>query len=418
MFRASAAGGGGRGRDDRGPRGRRGRRRPSRRSRAAAAAGAGRRGRASRKRSDKTAAAPVRDVDRRGVRARRAAVAPAPTRLALADAEWRALEARASSRKRSRRRCARADWNESCRQLGAGISSSWATSRASPAEPSTPRCAYRSALRRFPERRPRGLRPGPSRLRPAQELRGRGELLPSYVQTFPERAARRARPPVFCWSRGIKAGRQCRGTRRRRRSTYARSRTDRTPSWHATPSVTDPSACCRADRRGHRRRLARRARGRAGRDHRQRQRDRRRQADIAAARRAAGGDGGRSAGRAPGGRAGGAGARRVARRRSIRSSPIEDLVRQALAGGARGVVVADGRRTEFWVAEEGSDRIAMRQELEIENSPAMESVLSLRTVEFLRVSLGLVGRAAHAARRRAAVVPAPEERGHARRASA
>lgn len=71
--------------------------------------------------------------------------------------------------------------------------------------------------------------------------------------------------------------------------------------------------------------------------------------------------------------------------------PIEELVRMALAGGARGVVVADGRRTEFWVAEEGSDRIAMRQELEIDSSPAMESVLSLRTVEFLRVSLGLTG---------------------------
>jgi hypothetical protein len=73
--------------------------------------------------------------------------------------------------------------------------------------------------------------------------------------------------------------------------------------------------------------------------------------------------------------------------------PIDEMVRMALAGGARGVVVADGRRTEFWVAEEGSDRIAMRQELEIEQSPAMESVLSLRTVEFLRVSLGLTGHA-------------------------
>ena len=72
---------------------------------------------------------------------------------------------------------------------------------------------------------------------------------------------------------------------------------------------------------------------------------------------------------------------------------IEDLVKQSLAGGARGVVVADGRRTEFWVAAEGSDHIAMRQELEIETGPSMESVLSLRTVEFLRVSLGLVGRA-------------------------
>jgi len=72
--------------------------------------------------------------------------------------------------------------------------------------------------------------------------------------------------------------------------------------------------------------------------------------------------------------------------------PIEELVRQAITGGARGVVVADGRRTEFWVAEEGSDRVAMRQELEIETSPSMESVLSLRTVEFLRVSLGLTSR--------------------------
>jgi len=71
---------------------------------------------------------------------------------------------------------------------------------------------------------------------------------------------------------------------------------------------------------------------------------------------------------------------------------IDEQVRVALAGGARGVVVADGRRTEFWVAEEGTDRIAMRQELETEISPTMESVLSLRTVEFLRVSLGLTSR--------------------------
>ena len=89
--------------------------------------------------------------------------------------------------------------------------------------------------------------------------------------------------------------------------------------------------------------------------------------------------------------------------------PIDDLVRQALVGGARGVVVADGRRTEFWVAEEGSDKMTMRQELEIENSPAMESVLSLRTVEFLRVSLGLVGRAVTPPIVVPPVVPKPEE---------
>ena len=83
----------------------------------------------------------------------------------------------------------------------------------------------------------------------------------------------------------------------------------------------------------------------------------------------------------------------VSRARIDPTVPIEELVRVALAGGARGVVVADGRRTEFWVAEEGTDRIAMRQELETESSPGMESVLSLRTVEFLRVSLGLTARA-------------------------
>jgi hypothetical protein len=68
---------------------------------------------------------------------------------------------------------------------------------------------------------------------------------------------------------------------------------------------------------------------------------------------------------------------------------IEDQVRQAFAAGARAAVVADGHRTEFWIAEEGTDRVALRQELEIESSPGLESVLSLRTVEFLRVSLGL-----------------------------
>ena len=48
----------------------------------------------------------------------------------------------------------------------------------------------------------------------------------------------------------------------------------------------------------------------------------------------------------------------------------------------------------------------MRQELEIEISPTMESVLSLRTVEFLRVSLGLTARAT---RRAPPVTPPPVE---------
>jgi len=94
----------------------------------------------------------------------------------------------------------------------------------------------------------------------------------------------------------------------------------------------------------------------------------------------------------------------VTRARIDPTVPIEELVRVALSGGARGVVVADGRRSEFWVAEEGTDRIAMRQELEVELSPTMESVLSLRTVEFLRVSLGLTSRS-----RRTPPAPPPVE---------
>src|SRR5690349_23690354 len=71
----------------------------------------------------------------------------------------------------------------------------------------------------------------------------------------------------------------------------------------------------------------------------------------------------------------------------------EDGIRDLYVTGVQtcALPISDGRRTEFWVAEEGSDRIAMRQELETENTPGMESVLSLRTVEFLRVSLGLTG---------------------------
>ena len=91
----------------------------------------------------------------------------------------------------------------------------------------------------------RGLRPGPARLRPAQGLRGRGELVRHLRETFPERAA------------GRRSGRAAAGVAAQSRSTMrghatpppvtsASSPTDRTPARHATPSVTDPSARRRA----------------------------------------------------------------------------------------------------------------------------------------------------------------------------
>ena len=69
---------------------------------------------------------------------------------------------------------------------------------------------------------------------------------------------------------------------------------------------------------------------------------------------------------------------------------IEEQVHVALAAGARAVVVADGHRTDVWIAEDGSDRVGLRQELEVDETSGLQAVLALRTVEFLRISLGLV----------------------------
>jgi hypothetical protein len=69
---------------------------------------------------------------------------------------------------------------------------------------------------------------------------------------------------------------------------------------------------------------------------------------------------------------------------------IEEQVRRELAGGARAVIVADGHRTDVWISEPGSDRVALRQDLEVDQTSGLQAVLALRTVEFLRISLGLV----------------------------
>jgi hypothetical protein len=69
---------------------------------------------------------------------------------------------------------------------------------------------------------------------------------------------------------------------------------------------------------------------------------------------------------------------------------IEEQVRTALVAGARAVVVADGHRTDVWIAQDRSNRVGLRQELEVDETSGLQAVLALRTVEFLRISLGLV----------------------------
>jgi hypothetical protein len=83
---------------------------------------------------------------------------------------------------------------------------------------------------------------------------------------------------------------------------------------------------------------------------------------------------------------------------------IEEQVRTALAGGARAVVVADGHRTDVWIAQDGSDRVGLRQELEVDETSGLQAVLALRTVEFLRISLGLASEPAVAPLERSPVV--------------
>jgi hypothetical protein len=79
----------------------------------------------------------------------------------------------------------------------------------------------------------------------------------------------------------------------------------------------------------------------------------------------------------------------VARAAIVPDVAIETLVGRALAAGARGAVVADGHRTDVWIGDDGTGRVALRQELEVDETSGLQSVLALRTVEFLRISLGL-----------------------------
>jgi hypothetical protein len=69
---------------------------------------------------------------------------------------------------------------------------------------------------------------------------------------------------------------------------------------------------------------------------------------------------------------------------------IEEQVRAAIAGGARAVIVADGHRTDVWISDPALARVGLRQELEVDEASGLQAVLALRTVEFLRISLGLV----------------------------
>jgi transmembrane sensor len=88
--------------------------------------------------------------DRRASRARRAVAAPAPARLALADAEWRGLEAKGKLKEAFAAALREGDWQESCRQLGAADLVKLGNIARVAGHAEHAEMAYRAALRRSP----------------------------------------------------------------------------------------------------------------------------------------------------------------------------------------------------------------------------------------------------------------------------
>ncbi len=74
--------------------------------------------------------------------------------------------------------------------------------------------------------------------------------------------------------------------------------------------------------------------------------------------------------------------------------PIDQVVDDELARGARAAVVADGHRTDVWIAAAGTSGVGLHQALEVDEASGAgsdpQSVLALRTLEFVRISLGQV----------------------------
>lgn len=95
---------------------------------------------------------PTRAInERRGGSSRTKHVAPVPTKLALADAEWRGLEARGKFKQALDSALRDADWNESCQRLGSEDVLKLGDLARTGGRPDLAETAYRAANRRFPQ---------------------------------------------------------------------------------------------------------------------------------------------------------------------------------------------------------------------------------------------------------------------------
>jgi hypothetical protein len=73
----------------------------------------------------------------------------------------------------------------------------------------------------------------------------------------------------------------------------------------------------------------------------------------------------------------------------VATTDFDELVAIATAAKAAGAVRVnpDGAGAEMWISDAATGRVELRQSLSADGSPAMASVIAVRTAEFLRVSL-------------------------------
>jgi transmembrane sensor len=155
----------------------------------------------------KPASAHVRDVDRRGSRARRAlpATAAAPLRLAMADAEWRAYERKGQLKEAFWAAMREGDWNDACRQLGERDLVKLGDMARVAGKVEHAELAYRSALRRFPEADDALYRLGKLAFDQQKDYVAAGNVFESYVKRFPRGKLRAEAAGLLLESR-LKAG--------------------------------------------------------------------------------------------------------------------------------------------------------------------------------------------------------------------
>jgi transmembrane sensor len=125
--------------------------------------------------------------DRRAPHARRAAVpAPAQTRLAMADAEWRGLEARGRLKEALAAALREGDWTTSCRQLGADDLVKMGDIARVAGRPDLADFAYKTARHRFPsaDRAIYGL--GKLAFDQKKDYVAAGNAFETYVKRFPD----------------------------------------------------------------------------------------------------------------------------------------------------------------------------------------------------------------------------------------